>query len=251
MVDLGNTNQETLANSGQRWITIGLFLRSIGAVMKYLSSTKLIQRCPYTPEYHFDSEIMDARWDTIIPLGNLQFTLAKQEIDTLIGVSEAIACELGKYGKAEIDTSKSYASRDPKYVINNMTYKIPKILQKVGDSFGLESTESRVHVQLPGQVWNLHIDKLQKWVKDKPQDVMRFIIHLSDWEPGHFWNYGNYSHSHWRYGDVHTFDWQQVPHCTANAGLYPRLTLQVTGLATEQTRHWLQTLKMNKQVNIT
>lgn len=33
MVDLGSTNQKTLTDSGQRWITIGLFLRSSGTTM--------------------------------------------------------------------------------------------------------------------------------------------------------------------------------------------------------------------------
>jgi hypothetical protein len=33
MVDLGSTNQKTLTDSCQRWITIGLFLRSSGTIM--------------------------------------------------------------------------------------------------------------------------------------------------------------------------------------------------------------------------
>lgn len=36
VVDLGNTNQETLTDCGQRWLTISLYLRSIGKIMKTL-----------------------------------------------------------------------------------------------------------------------------------------------------------------------------------------------------------------------
>jgi hypothetical protein len=96
---------------------------------------------------------------------------------------------------------------------------------------------------MPGQVWHLHIDKLYKWFPDDPSKVMRIFIALTDWEPGQFWEYGNYHHNHWRAGDVTCFDWQNVPHSTANAGFHPRVTLQLTGIVTDQTREFLRELR--------
>ena len=42
-------------------------------------------------------------------------------------------------------------------------------------------------------------------------------------------------HTGYRAGEIYSFDWYNVPHCTANAGLGPRCTLLVTGVATDKT----------------
>ena len=102
---------------------------------------------------------------------------------------------------------------------------------------------TRIHVQHPGQVWNLHLDKLEKWAPTDPASVLRVQIQLTDWQPGQFWTYGNYSHTMWSAGDVTSFDWQNIPHATANASHHPRVTLQVTGVQTDQTRDFLRALR--------
>jgi hypothetical protein len=179
-------------------------------------------------------------------LGKFDIELTPQEIRELINNSETVATKLGQYGRVEgVDLTKTYASIDPEIVVFTASHKLPLTLQKITKLFELDSAEARVQVQLPGQMWNLHIDKLQKWSKGQPEKVMRIVVHLTPWEPGHFWHYGNCMHSHWQVGDVHTFDWMQVPHSTANAGLVPRLSLQITGLATENTDSFLKILRSN------
>jgi hypothetical protein len=101
----------------------------------------------------------------------------------------------------------------------------------------------RIHVQQPGEVWNLHIDKLQKWNPNDWTRVLRVFIQLTDWQPGQFWEYGNYHWNQWRAGDVSTFDWHNIPHSTANAGYHPRVTFQLTGCVTDKTRDFLEILK--------
>jgi hypothetical protein len=71
---------------------------------------------------------------------------------------------------------------------------------------------------------------------------MRIFIQLTDWQPGQFWEYGTYHHRGWRAGEVTTFDWQNLPHSTANAGFHPRVTLQLTGIKTEKTQEMLDWL---------
>ena len=71
------------------------------------------------------------------------------------------------------------------------------------------------------------------------------MVMLQDWEPGQFLMYGNQMFDRWRAGDVHTFDWQNLPHATANASLTPRPMLVVTGVKTEKTRQLLA-----KDINI-
>ena len=101
---------------------------------------------------------------------------------------------------------------------------------------------NRIHVQRPGQLWHRHIDKLYKWFPEDPDQVMRIFIQLTDWQPGQFWEYGNYHWTQWRAGSVTTFDWQNLPHSTANAGFEPRVTLQITGVKTGRTMDYLASL---------
>lgn len=140
----------------------------------------------------------------------------------------------------EYDLTSHGMSKDMS--ITHLNWKIPDSLQKLSDSFGLDKCMNRIHVQQPGEVWNLHIDKLYKWAPDDPDSVMRIMIQLTDWQPGQFWEYGNYHHNQWRAGEVTTFDWQNIPHSTANAGYYPRVTFQLTGIRTEKTDQFLQQL---------
>jgi hypothetical protein len=112
-------------------------------------------------------------------------------------------------------------------------------LTRMSEYFGIDDAKIRMHYQQPGQMFNLHIDKLQERCPDDPEQVIRMTIMLADWQPGQFYSYGNYTYSQWHAGDVHIFDWANVPHATANASRYMRPVLQVTGLKTEKTRQML------------
>ena len=109
------------------------------------------------------------------------------------------------------------------------------VLRRMIQHFALDPSRSQIHVQRTGQMFNLHIDKLYEYADD-PADVFRFVVMLTDWQPGQFYCYGTYHYTHWHAGDFHWFDWPNVPHATANASAEPRPTLQITGRATERTR---------------
>ena len=113
-------------------------------------------------------------------------------------------------------------------------------LTKMSNYFGIEDPKIRMHFQQPGQMFNLHIDKLQERCPDNPERVIRMSVMLTDWEPGQFYLYGTTTYSRWRAGDVHIFDWANVPHATANASRSMRPVLQVTGLKTPRTREMLK-----------
>ena len=113
-------------------------------------------------------------------------------------------------------------------------------LTKMSNYFGIEDAKIRMHCQQPGQMFNLHIDKLQERCPDDPERVIRLSIMLADWEPGQFYSFGTCNFSNWKAGDVHIFDWENVPHATANASRSMRPVLQVTGLKTDKTRQMLK-----------
>ena len=128
------------------------------------------------------------------------------------------------------------AGADPKMTIYRGLKDFTKCptLQKMTDYFALESVRSKLHIQFTGEVLNMHIDKLYDLDAD-PKNVIRIMIMLQDWEPGQFIMYGNEQFDRWKTGDIHTFDWQNTPHATANASNRPRPMLVVTGVKTEET----------------
>lgn len=112
--------------------------------------------------------------------------------------------------------------------------KFPEIKAMV-DYWELENPTYRAHVQMPGQTFAPHIDKLWHRCPTKPEKIVRIIINLADWEMGQYVTYGNVVHSQWRAGDVHIFDHHNVPHSTINISTKPRPNITLTGLRTKAT----------------
>lgn len=205
-------------------------------------------------QYHFDNFATDPQYDTVIRLGHIEPTWLN-DVDTIVGQARPATWATRGYKRADADipsddlASEQYdisrAGADPDAVITHLNWQIPESLQRISDQFALADCMNRIHVQMPGELWNLHLDKLEKWMPSDPAQVMRIMIQLTDWQPGQFWSYGNFVHQQWRAGNVTTFDWVNVPHATANAGHHPRVTFQITGVATEQTRQFLGQLKDN------
>lgn len=206
-------------------------------------------------QYHFDPFGFDLKYDRVIHLGSIQGDWAK-EVDEIIATAQPATWATRGYKKPGVDIPRpdlaaeeydlTRVGVDPEKPITHLNWNIPPILQRMSDMFGLKDCMNRIHVQMPGEVWNLHLDKLEKWNPDDPSSVMRIMIQLTDWKPGQFWEYGNYHHRGWRAGEVTTFDWQNVPHSTANAGHHPRVTFQITGVITDTTKTFLEYLGKNK-----
>ena len=208
--------------------------------------------------YHFDSSRKDAPESVMTYLGNIRpgpgWGSALKEIieqarpatwATRGYKGEGLHIPPADLEQEEYDLTSHGMSAD--LPITHMSWKIPDVYQCVVDAFGLDNCMARLHVQHPGELWNLHIDKLEKWCPEDPAKVMRLFIQLTEWQPGQFWEFGNYHWNQWRRGDVVTFDWANMPHCTANAGYHPRVTLQLTGIKTQQTQtqlDWLERMKM-------
>jgi hypothetical protein len=201
--------------------------------------------------YHFDSKIKDTAKDVVQYLGRIDPDWHSVIADIVTASKPATWATRGYKGEGvpppredlaaeEYDLEQHGYGKD--YTITHLSWAVPAVLQQHIDAFGLEDCMARIHVQKPGEVWNLHIDKLGKWCPEDPSKVMRIFIALTDWQPGQFWEYGNFHYNQWSAGDVTTFDWANIPHCTANAGMHPRVTLQITGIKTDKTQAYLETL---------
>jgi hypothetical protein len=215
-------------------------------------------------QYHFDPKQWDPKWDRVEQLGHIQ-PCWDQELSQAIEQSRPVNAMTPlprdkhpeswggqaarpnmvindkEQDQEEYDLESYGISKD--YVTGKVNYDLAPIFQQIADQFALEDCVARVHVQYPGQVWQLHLDKLEKWLPEDPTQVVRYVIQLTDWQPGHFWSYGNYMWSGWRAGNVTSNDWINIPHSTANAGHVPRATLQITGIKTAETDKFLEQIK--------
>lgn len=202
--------------------------------------------------YHFDPRRQDNRDDVLTTLGRIEPTWL-EDLEEIIERSRPATWETRGYKGEGVPPPREdliaeeydieRVGADPKMIISNIGWQIPASLKAISKKFALEDCMERIHVQFPGQLWNLHIDKLEKWSPDDPSRVMRVFIQLTDWQPGQFWEYGNYHWNQWQAGDVTTFDWANMPHSTANAGHHPRVTFQITGVITDETKKFLKELK--------
>jgi hypothetical protein len=202
--------------------------------------------------YHFDTTVFDPRWDLLQGIGRFEGDWA-EALEQVKKTAEPATWRNRLKGQKytvspmidaeERDLIEAGAPAD--LVLLRMQHdNIPEIFLKMGNMFDVENAKIRIHVQYPGEVFTQHIDKLNpfSWNPGNVTDdkIRRFIVFLTDWEPGHFYQFGNESVSGWRAGDIHSFAWPHVPHCTANAGMNPRVTLQVTGHPSIQTTAFLR-----------
>ena len=199
-------------------------------------------------QYHFDNNKMDPRWDTVQHLGHIK-PCWHAELSTAVAAAIPVTWRTRgrdndplkraseEYDQEDYDLEQQGYGQD--HIVTDLNYNLDPVFQHIADQFGLEKSMARIHVQRPGQTWNLHLDKLEKWMPADPSQAARYFVQLTDWQPGHFWSYGNYNWAGWRAGDVSTFDWINVPHATANAGHMARATLQITGIKTSATTEFL------------
>jgi hypothetical protein len=198
--------------------------------------------------YHFDNFRFDPDQDKITSLGSID-PFWQEELTTIMELAKPKTWRTrgqgedrpaDEYYQEDNDLEKFGYGKD--HIVGDLSWDVPETFNRLLVWFGMDNCKMRLHVQRPGQVWNLHLDKLEKWNPENPDSVLRVQIQLTDWLPGQFWNYGNYCHSMWQAGDVTTFDWQNIPHATANASHGPRVTLQVTGVRTAATDAYLKAL---------
>lgn len=209
-------------------------------------------------EYHFDDNVIDQEGDWFKVLGRFENPkLWEEERKALVEAAlKPINWETRKfYGDrdtispmlAQEEYDIKQGGGDPKaLMLTNMVedFEAFPIITKMKEHFGVEGgadeAKVRAHVQLTGQMFNRHIDKLWERCPEDPERICRITFFLEDWQPGQFYMYGNYIYSHWKAGEAHIFDWANVPHATANASNSPRSTIQITGLKSNRTRQIIE-----------
>ena len=211
-------------------------------------------------KYHFDTNIRDMRWDTVIGLG--KFTgdwhdELEQQVEDSTPVTIATRRNQWRreHDKVKLNTAETNdfidVGADPEMTIFRVQHSLSPTFQKMVEMIGLDQHESRLHVQYPGEAFLGHVDRFDlNWPDQDPDNLIRIGVMLKDYEQGHFFQFGNHLYQFWRAGDIHTFDYWSVPHYTANAGLSPRVTLFTTGIITDKTREFLKNARRTREILI-
>lgn len=105
----------------------------------------------------------------------------------------------------------------------------------LGRQLGMDVVSVSTIMQPPGCVVPYHRDtffKIKEQFPGRDGVKVRANIYLEDYKLGHFLQYTlddqHHTHTHWRAGDGFIWD-SGVLHLSANAGMQPKYTLQVSG----------------------
>lgn len=180
----------------------------------------------------------------------------KQNIDTIrqhwnnqsIAQIENTVAKLGEK-QLSILAGQSKDKIQAGYQINAPQYRVKKcsdtsVFSSLGSIIGLEKSYARYHVQFPGEVTAFHTDIfnpahefLPSIANDEPVGkdigIRRVLIALEDWDWGHIMMFGASSWTQWQAGDMAYWPYG-TPHCTSNMGYTPRISVSITGLATDK-----------------
>jgi len=125
----------------------------------------------------------------------------------------------------------------------------------LGDKRTWKFHDQLVSDQLPNHIDNLPGNPSKERVVDNPDfkhniGKARFLVFLEDWEPGQLFMFGTYYHTHWRAGEIVTWEWSTLPHATWNGSWRKRPALQLTGDVTEQTLKVINTGHADREIYI-
>jgi hypothetical protein len=256
--------------------------------MKYHSNTNWNKQLKdFTPEtrgawdsnsknsdYHFDSSIKDKPGDYFKVLG--YFDLSHREVQTEIDwIISRADWEQGKGSREYDDLSDSArnlhgfsekilnktSSGSIKGFQSTLHEKMFPLLSKLKQASGLEFYSSkvthdkivphsaRIICQSPGHMFQLHVDNELWRIHHDPSQVVRMVVMLDDWKAGQLYQYGTCLYEGWKRGEVHVFDWPNVPHSTANTSKVHRPSLQFTALKTPVYEELLKHGNRDTEIN--
>jgi hypothetical protein len=170
--------------------------------------------------------------------------------------------EQGLYSATAEEQDLIRAGADPHAkVFSRTAAEDIEIFQKISNWLGMDRSMIKFHNQTTGQMLHTHIDNFAARPErensfkvtdmDKNPDIMRrFTVMLADWELGQIFQIGNANFTGWRAGDCITWEWQDMPHSTANMGWWDRPMLQITGYVTDRTKEIVAGCGKNMIVSI-
>ena len=110
---------------------------------------------------------------------------------------------------------------------------------ELGKQTNMDVVSVSVIKQEPGNIIPKHRDKFHKITTEFPDRKcmkVRANIFLEDWKSGHYLEFDEQPHTHWKANEGFILN-SQVIHLAANAGLEDKYTLQISGFYYGDTLH--------------
>lgn len=108
---------------------------------------------------------------------------------------------------------------------------MPDWVKRFDKIFNLKNMTYNFYKMSQLEIMPEHVDHFQTYMKlfdAKYENVVRILVMLDDWKPGHYLEINGIGVVNWVAGDY--FMWESdVPHAAANIGTEDRYTLQITG----------------------
>jgi hypothetical protein len=102
---------------------------------------------------------------------------------------------------------------------------------ELGEKTGIDVVSVSVIKQEPGNIIPKHRDmffKIKEKYPNSTAELVRANIFLEDWKSGHYIEFDEQPHTHWKANEGFIFN-NEVIHLSANAGLEDKYTLQISG----------------------
>ena len=108
---------------------------------------------------------------------------------------------------------------------------MPEWVNEFNNIFDLKNMTYNFYKMQQLEIMPTHLDHFQTYMKlfdAKYENVVRVLVMLEDWQPGHYLEIDGVGVVNWVAGDY--FMWESdVPHAASNIGTQDRYTLQITG----------------------
>mgnify|MGYP001193766717 CR=1 FL=1 len=141
----------------------------------------------------------------------------KLEINVSHLIKDSLIDFIMSNGSGEIWNYKTPPKDYPYNVV--VSSKLDELTMPFLDYFKLKSAWIKTTCQLCGETYPIH--------KDVGYNGIRRYIFLQDQSPGQFFNIDG-KNIEWNEGDIYIWD-DTIYHCSANAGIHPKIALMVSG----------------------
>jgi hypothetical protein len=126
----------------------------------------------------------------------------------------------------------------------------PNVFKPLIAKCGLDYATSSIVYQPPGNIIPWHYDthaKFHEKLKNRGVNhelkLIRYMLFLTDWSWGHYFAVGNSVVHQWKMGDLITWS-PHMHHCGSNAGMEPKITVNITGVITKKSLHKKKGIKI-------
>lgn len=140
-----------------------------------------------------------------------------------------------KQSEVEQWQSQGYTHTEYTGVMYDSRNTMPDWVLSLGKAFyGLESHNCGyvLYAMNTGEIMPEHVDHYETYTRVfdvNPEHIVRTLVFLDKWSPGHYFDIGGTTRLPWRPGDF--CQWTpHTPHSASNIGTKTRYTLQITGV---------------------